>query len=87
MKKPVALFSGCKGPDIARSLKEIEHSFKKLLNNLESVQVLDTPMNTSSFIVFIHVASMCSTIQNYVQDSNKSTVLIHTNVVLSHIML
>ena len=39
VKKPIPLFSGCKGPKIARSLKEIEHTFEKLLANLEAVQV------------------------------------------------
>ena len=37
-KKPVPLFSGSKGPEIARSLKEIEHSFEKIMLSLQSVQ-------------------------------------------------
>lgn len=38
VKKPIPLFSGCKGPEIARSLKEIEHSFDKLMSSLQSVE-------------------------------------------------
>lgn len=46
-KSPIPVFSGSKGPKIARSLKEIEHTFEKLLNNLETVQVL--------YIVYLYV--------------------------------
>jgi dynein heavy chain len=37
VKRPIPLFSGCKGPEIARSLKEIEHSFEKLMNSLHTI--------------------------------------------------
>ena len=53
VKNPIPLFSGCKGPKIARSLKEIEHTFAKLLGNLEAVQVsliVAIPIFNSLFI-------------------------------------
>lgn len=47
-KKPVPLFSGCKGPEMARSLKEIEHSFEKIMSSLQLVQnyMLDVKATT-----------------------------------------
>ena len=42
-KKHLPYFSGCKGPEMARNLKEIEHTFEKHLQGLKAVQcsVLD----------------------------------------------
>lgn len=37
-KKSMPLFSGCKGPEIVRGLKEIEHSFEKHLYSLVAVK-------------------------------------------------
>lgn len=37
-KKSMPLFSGCKGPEIVRGLKEIEHSFEKHMYNLAAVK-------------------------------------------------
>lgn len=37
-KHPIPLFSGSKGPEIARSLKEIEHTFGKLMSMLQAVE-------------------------------------------------
>jgi len=37
-KKPIPCFPGCRGPEIARSLREIEATFEKYLGNLKAVK-------------------------------------------------
>ena len=37
-KKPIPCFPGCRGPEIARSLREIEATFEKHLGNLKAVK-------------------------------------------------
>ncbi len=37
-RKPVPSFGGCRGPEITRSLKEIEHTFDKHLAGLKAVR-------------------------------------------------
>ena len=47
-KKPVPNFGGCRGPDITRSLKEIEHTFEKHLATLKVVRktILDVKVTS-----------------------------------------
>lgn len=48
-KHPVPCFSGSRGPELARSLREIEHTFEKHLSGLKAIQKSILDVKASSW--------------------------------------